>query len=252
MKILVISDGKYGDRAAKTIRKKFPNTQFIVIEERNPNAFIDNVNLSEELVKKIKWANLLIIYVRHPDVVMEICEYKKSTIIAVDFGNGFLRQVKSINSKIFMPEAMCNVKPNTGVEEIDKYFSHYGVPTYEIELDYSQGEIPIIKDVNLLIESPCGASNEALDKLLGKRLVPDTLTSYGVNIRHECREPVSVMLTHEDIADSSASLHLINLLEALENTAPELFEPNNKLGEYAKKRRQEYKCLKQTSELFEK
>jgi hypothetical protein len=251
MKILVISDGKYGDRAAKTIRKKFPDTQFIDIEERNLNIFIDNVNLSEKLVEKVKWADLLIIYVRHPDVVMEICGYKKPTIIAVDFGKGFLKQVKSTNSMIIMPEAMCNVQPNTGIDEIDKYFSHYGIPTYEIELDCSQGEIPIIKDVNLLVESPCGASDEALDNLIGEKLVPETITAYGVNIRHECREPVSVMLTHEDIADSSASLHLINLLEALEDAAPKYFKANTKIKEYTKKRKKEYRCLKQSSELFQ-
>jgi hypothetical protein len=90
-----------------------------------------------------------------------------------------------------------------------------------------------------------------LDKLIGKKLEPETITAYGVNIRHECREPISIMLTHEDIADSSASLHLINLLKALEETAPDLFASNTALGEYAKKRRQEYKCLRQSSDLFE-
>ncbi|TFG00671.1 MAG: hypothetical protein EU541_01670 [Promethearchaeota archaeon] len=251
MKILVISDGKYGDRAAKVIRKKFPHTQFIVIKERNVNSFIDNVNLSENLIEKIKWANLLISYVRHPDVVMEICGYKVPIIIAVDFGKGFLKQIQTINPKCIMPESMCNVKPNTGIDEIDLYFSQYGIPRYQVELDASRGEIPIIKNVKLLVESPCGASDVALDKLIGKKLIPETITSYGVNIRNECREPISVMLKHNDIADSSASLHLIQLLDALEKTAPHYFNSNKQLIEYAKKRRQEYKCLRQASDIFE-
>lgn len=251
MKILIISDGKYGDRAAKTIRKKFPRTRFIVIRERNPRMLIDEVSLSTELIEKIEWAELLIVYVRHPDVVMEICEFNKPSIIAVDFGKGFLRQVKSKNPNIVMPKAMCNVHPDTGIPEVDTYFSEYGFPTYKIELEISQGDSPIIKSVELLVESPCGASEEALDNLIGKKLIPETITAYGVNIRHECREPISVILTHDDIADSSASLHVINLLEAIEREIPKEFLPNTILGEYAKKRRQEYKCLKQASELFD-
>ncbi|MGV9173684.1 MAG: DUF166 family protein [Promethearchaeia archaeon] len=248
---MVISDGKYGDRAAKVIRKKFSNTEYIIIRERNPNLFLDEINLCDELIEKIDWASLLIVYVRHPDVVMEICDHHKPTIIAVDFGKGFLCQVKSNNSKIVMPEAMCNVKPNTDIEEIDKYFAAYGIPTFRVKLDRSQGDIPIIKNVELLVESPCGATEEALDNLIGKKLIPETITAYGVNIRHECREPISVMLTHDDIADSSASLHIISLLDAIEREVPDLFSLGSSFGNYAKKRRQEYKCLGQTSELFE-
>jgi hypothetical protein len=92
------------------------------------SAFFDEITLSKNLIVKINWADLLISYIRHPDVVMEICEYEKPIIIAVDFGKGFLRQVKGINSKIVMPEAMCNMKPNTGIDEIDRYFTHYGIP----------------------------------------------------------------------------------------------------------------------------
>lgn len=251
MNILVISDGKYGDRAADVISKKFPTTEFILIQERNVHMLIDHPTLSKELIEKIKWADLLIIYVRHPDVVMKILEYKNPAVIAVDFGKGFLKQARTVNPQVVMPEAMCNVQPNTGIREIDEYFSKYGFPTYEVELEYSEGEIPIIKNVNLQVESPCGASVEALNNLIGKKLIPDTITNYGVNIRHECREPISIMLTHKDIADSSASLHIVNLLNALEDSAPELFGPETDLGKYAKERRKEYKCLRQTSELFE-
>jgi len=52
--------------------------------------------LSEEVERDIVSADLLIIYVRHPDVVAEICYRKKPTILAVDFGEGFLRQQKEI------------------------------------------------------------------------------------------------------------------------------------------------------------
>ncbi|TFF92479.1 MAG: hypothetical protein EU543_05460 [Promethearchaeota archaeon] len=250
MNILIASDGKYGDRAANTILRKFPATEFFKIRERPLNQIIDEVDLNKEFISKIKWADLLIIYIRHPDIVMEICEYGKPTIIAVDFGEGFLRQVKKINPKIVMPKAMCNVHPNTGIPEIDTYFTKYGFPTFKIMLDHSQGKIPIIKNIELLVESPCGVSREGLKQIIGKKLVPETITSYGVFIRHECREPISVMLKHDDIADSSASLHIINLLEALEREYPNGFIPNTPLGEYTNKRRQEYKCLKKTADLF--
>ncbi len=45
MKILIISDGKYGDRAIKVVQKKFPSATFLIIREENPTMFLDEVFL---------------------------------------------------------------------------------------------------------------------------------------------------------------------------------------------------------------
>ena len=248
--ILILSDGKYGDRAVKVIQKKFPNTTMVTLEERDPQEFIDEVILKESVEIAISKANLLIIYIRHPDIVQEICDRNKPSILAVDFGEGFLRQVKEINSKVVMPTAMCNSFPDTGIKEIDNYFTQFGFPKYEVELVDSSKNIPIIKDIKLITESPCGASNIGIEKIRGKFLTPETITLFGLNIRYECREPVSILLSHKDMADSSALLHVLNLLDAIERVVPDLFLEGTPLGDYAAKRREEYKCPTRTSDIF--
>ncbi|MGQ4874045.1 MAG: DUF166 family protein [Promethearchaeia archaeon] len=244
MKILILSDGKYGDRAAEIIKQKFPKTKLIVLKEEDPSIFLDEVELDDYVEEEIQNADLLITYVRHPDIVAEICERKKPTIIPINFGEGFLRQVREINPKIVMPIAMCNAFPDTGIKEIDDYFMKFGNPTFKIDLDYKKNGVPIIKDAKLIIESPCGASRKGLDVIKGKEVNPDNLNEFALTIRQECREPVSILLSHNDIGESSASLHLINLLNAIEKEDPLIFNPKTHLGDYAAKRRMEYKTKK--------
>jgi len=195
-------------------------------------------------------ADLLIIYVRHPDVVAELCYRKKPTIIAVDFGEGFLRQQKEVNPTILMPSSMCSIPSNTGINEIDEYFRNFGYPLFEVTLENINDEIPIIKEVKTLVESPCGATNVSLEHIRGKPLTPETITAFGLNVRYECREPVSILLSHKDMADSSALLQMLSLLDALEKVAPKHFLPGTPMGIYSAKRREEYQCPNPKSDLF--
>ncbi|MHA1460514.1 MAG: DUF166 family protein [Promethearchaeota archaeon] len=249
-KILILSDGKYGDRAARVIKTKFNDTKIITLQERNPAEIIDDVDLGEEVEREIVRADLLIIYVRHPDVVAEICYHKKPTILAVDFGEGFLRQQKEDNPTIIMPTSMCSIPSISGIYEIDEYFRHFGYPLFEVKLENINGEIPIIRDVIAIVESPCGATNVSLEHIRGKPLTPEILTAFGLNVRYECREPVSILLSHRDMADSSALLQMISLLDALEKAAPKHFLPGTPMGIYASKRREEYQCPNPKSDLF--
>ena len=77
MKILVLSDGKYGDRAYEVIKNAYPDTKFLVIDEVNPNEFLDEVDLPQDVLNAISESDLIISYVRHPDIVTEICYYDK-------------------------------------------------------------------------------------------------------------------------------------------------------------------------------
>jgi len=208
--------------------------------------------LGEEVESEIVQADLLIIYVRHPDVVAEICYRKKPTILAVDFGEGFLRQQKEDNPTIIMPPSMCSIPSQTGISEIDEYFRHFGYPLFEVKIQYINGEIPIIRDIKTIVESPCGATNVSLEHIRGKPLTPETLTAFGLNVRYECREPVSILLSHRDMADSSALLQMISLLDTLEKVAPKQFLPGTPMGIYASKRREEYQCPNPKSDLFAK
>jgi hypothetical protein len=241
IKISILSDGKYGDRAVNVIKKKIPDTELIILEERDASEIIDDVILEENVERSIQEADLLIIYVRHPDVVYEICSRQKPTILAIDFGQGFLKQVQDMNPRIVMPVSMCNALPDTGIALIDNYFRQYGNPEYEISLTSSDNGHLIFNDIKLLKESPCGASNASIELIKGKEVTPETLNSFAINVRQECREPVSFLLSHRDMSDSSASLHLLNLLNALEKEAPSLFDAESPIGKYAAKRREEYR-----------
>ena len=241
IKIILFSDGKYGDRAITVIQKKFPETEIIILKEEDPTIFLDDVGLEDNVEQAIERADLLILYVRHPDVVYEICSRGKPTILAINLGLGFLNQLKDENSKILMPISMCNALPDTGIEEVDKYLEKFGTPVYKVELDYNDKKVPYVKEVSLLVESPCGASNASINLIKGQDITPETLNAFALNIRQECREPVSVLLSHDQMSESSAAQHLLKLLDAIEKEDPSIFSSNTPLGDYVAKRRQEYK-----------
>ena len=242
LKIIVFSDGKYGDRTAEVVKKKFPRTKIIYLEKRNPSEFIDEYDLSDEIFESIDSADLLILYILHPDIVAELCDQGKPTIIPIEFGEGFLTQVRESNPKVVVPVAMCNYIPESGIKEIDHYFKQYGIPEFKIKLEKISDITYIIRDVKLITESPCGATKEALSQIIDKPLVPETLSAYALNVRHECREPVSLLLSRDNMAESSSLLHIQKLIDALEAEAPDLFLPDTIMGEYAKKRRKLYLC----------
>jgi len=223
------------------VKEKFAETELILLEEHDPSMFLDEVGLPEKVETAIQTADLLILYIRHPDVVAEICKRRKPTILPINFGQGFLNQVKSSNPEVVQPISMCNATPDTGIPVIDEYFKKFGTPFYKIELDYNDNKVPIVKDVSLIVESPCGASNASIALIKGKEVTPETLNAFAINIRQECREPVSVLLSHDEMSESSAVQHLLKLLDAIEKEDPSIFSPDTPLGDYAIKRRQEYK-----------
>ncbi len=238
MKILIITDGKYGDRAMKVVQKKFANTEILIIKEENPMMFIDEVFLEKEVENAIEHADLLILYVRHPDVVSEICMRQKPTIIPIHFGDGFLNQIKATNIGVVQPISMCNALPNTGISEIDYFFERFGSPIYKLKIEYSGNIQPIIKEANLLIESPCGATFSTLEQIRGKPITPDTLNNFTLSVRQECREPMSVVLKRE-FSETAGTTHLLKLLDAIEKEEPSIFVDNIILRNYASRMRKE-------------
>ena len=238
MKILIISDGKYGDRAIKVVQKKFPSATFLIIREENPTMFLDKVFLDNEIETAIEDADLLILYVRHPDVVAEICMRQKPTILPVHFGEGFFNQVKASNPKVVQPKTMCNALPNTGINELDNFFSKFGSPIYKIKIVYSDNQ-PIIKEVSLSRESPCGASTNTFEHIRGKVLKPETLNNFALSIRQECREPMSVVFNRE-FSETAGTTHLLNLLDEIEKEKPSLLANDKILRDYSSRIRMEY------------
>ncbi len=238
MKILIISDGKYGDRAIKVVQKKFPDAEFLIIREENPTMFLDEIFLDKEVETAIERADLLILYVRHPDVVAEICMRQKPTILPVHFGGGFFNQVKNSNPKVIQPITMCNALPNTGIRELDKFFEKFGSPIYKIKIEYSENNQPIIKKVRLLVESPCGASDYTLEHIRGKLITPDSLNNFAISVRQECREPMSIVFKRE-FSETAGATHFLKLIDAIEKEEPSLLVDHTALRDYTSRMRKE-------------
>ena len=238
IKILIFSDGKYGDRAIEVVKNKFPKSELILLEEQDPTLFLDEVFLSDEVETEIQNADILILYLRHPDVVAEICDRQIPTILAVHFGEGFFNQVKHSNPNIVQPISMCNALPNTGISVIDEFYKEFGTPNYVVKLEYANHKAPLIKEINLIRQSPCGASFNTLEQIRGKPLTVETLNNFAVNVRQECREPMSVIF-NRNMADSSGMTHLTNLIDAIERESPALLKPGTPIGDYIERIRQE-------------
>lgn len=234
MRVLILSDGKYGDRAIKVVQKKFPDAEFLLIREENPMVFMDDVHLENEIETAIDIADLLILYIRHPDVVSEICMRQKPTILPVHFGEGFLNQIKALNPKVIQPISMCNALPNTGIGELDEFFNKFGSPKYKIKLEYSKDNQPIIKEINLKKESPCGSSYNTLEHIRGKSITPDTLNNFALSVRQECREPMSIVFKR-DFSETAGTTHLLKLIDAIKKEEPSLLRNDTLLRDYISK-----------------
>jgi len=236
IKLLIISDGRLGERAFETILTKIPETEMIFLDVPDSSAMLENYRFDADNLAAISNADLLLSYLRHPDITLELCNFLKPMIIAYYFGEGLLRQAKEINSNVVMPASMCRLQPDTGISIIDEFARNFGLPVYEIELEFRDGSW-WFKNVNLLIESPCGSTRRSIKMLMGLPLSPVTLNAYAINIAQDCRESVAYQLAKSDTSDSAALNHIIPLLDAIELKAPDLFSENGPLYQFAAEKR---------------
>jgi hypothetical protein len=205
MKIGIVSDGKFGDRAFEIIREKFP-TEWITAPFPS-SMMVDDIEFS------LSDCDLYISYVRHPDVALAIIDKQKPVILGVSFGPGFLRQAKAINQNIVAPLTMCSLEDNTWVPEINEFAKVFGRPSFEVQVQ----ENGTIDTVRVLRGSPCGSTVAASAELHGTQLSPDLLQHYGLRICHFCRAPRFGKTCDKEIA---GLLHVRELLRSVNATSP--------------------------------
>ena len=160
MKIVVLSDGNYGDRAYNTIKKEF-DTDFIRLESPK-NILLDEeeekLTIPKNFVRKIEEANILISYISHPDLVLNIVNRFSDKvdwiIIASWKGKGLKKQLES-KGNVTCPYVMCELEKN-GNAAYDKFTEKIGKPA--IELILSANNINKIEDINVIRTSPCGST----------------------------------------------------------------------------------------------
>ncbi|HEX3001751.1 MAG TPA: DUF166 family protein, partial [Methanoregula sp.] len=177
MKIGIVSDGKFGDRAFGIIGEKFP-TEWIAAP------FPQSI-MADDLDLALPACDLYISYVRHPDVALAIIEKQNPVILGVSFGPGFLRQAKAIDENIIAPPTMCSLEDNTWVPAINEFAKVFGSPIFDVTIR-DDGTIDAIQVIR---GSPCGSTVAATAELAGTMISPGQLQHYGLRICHFCRAP---------------------------------------------------------------
>jgi hypothetical protein len=205
MKIGIVSDGKFGDRAFEIIGKRFP-TEWIMAPFPQ-SMIIDDLELD------IPVCDLYISYVRHPDVALAIIEKQKPVILGVSFGLGFLRQAREINENIVAPVTMCSLEDNTWVLEINEFAKVFGRPSFDVKVQ----EDGTIESIHVIRGSPCGSTVAAAEELPGTQLSLDQLRHYGLRICHFCRAPRFGKTCDKEL---SGLLHIRELVRAINRVYP--------------------------------
>ncbi|MFH0968344.1 MAG: DUF166 family protein [Methanobacteriota archaeon] len=82
MKIGIVSDEQYGERAFEQIRKRFP-TKWILLPFPS-SLVVDDIDIT------IPPCDLYISYLRHPDIAMELIKAGISVLLGVNLGPGFM------------------------------------------------------------------------------------------------------------------------------------------------------------------
>jgi hypothetical protein len=205
MKIGIVSDGKFGDRAFEVIRERFPTEWIKVPFPSSPVA--DDIDLN------IPDCDLYISYVRHPDVALALVEKQKPVILGISFGPGFLRQAKSINENIVAPVTMCSFEDNTWVPEINEFARAFGRPSFDVMVR----DDGTIERIRVIRGSPCGSTVAASAELPGTKVSQEQLQHYGLRICHFCRAPRFGKTCDKEL---SGLLHVRELARAINAISP--------------------------------
>jgi hypothetical protein len=203
LKIGILSDGKYGDRAYENIRRRFP-AEWILVESPD-SPMIDDIKLD------LPSCDLYISYLRHPDIVLALMEKKVPTILGVSFGIGFLRQAKAIYEQVIAPPTMCSLQDNTNVKEFDEFSKYYGRPRFGVQM--TDGKI---SNIEIIRESPCGSTRGATADVVGVPLSIEMLRFFALRVCHYCRAPRFGRTCDKEF---SGILHVHELINAVKESS---------------------------------
>ena len=218
MLVGVVRRGKYGERLIETIRKR---TNFEVVSTEVPVCLPGFIEDSEEFVKgldldpKIFKADILILYIFHPDITPEIVKLAgksgvKVVIIPGGIGRaGSISELKTIAQRYGMyieVDEICCTLEKCGVKELDAFAEHLGMPS--LKVDVKDG---YITSVEVLRGSPCGGTWHVAQGLVGKTVQEAPALAGLLCQQYPCR---AVRGTPGGI-HTSADLHKHALEEAI-------------------------------------
>ncbi len=155
--ITVVTRGKYGQRAIRTIREK---TGFEVTEVPVPADLPDFIEDTAPYTRDVAPAlrsDLVIIFALHPDLTPAFAECAAESgagaIIVSGSDTSELRRIASTYQiHIHADEICCSLVPCHD-QTIDEFTSVLGMPVFRISVEGG-----VVSDVGVIRGSPCGAS----------------------------------------------------------------------------------------------
>jgi len=235
LKVGLVSDGKYGERAFENIKKIF-EVDWILVPD-----IPSNIMLDDDLELDIPDCDIYISYVRHPDIILELAELQKPLILGVLPGVGLLNQARNINRQVIHAPTMCSLENDTGIPEIDEFTSYYGRPIYEPKID----EDGKFREIKVKRSSLCGSSEAGAEFLLDKEFNTENLQNFALSVCHECRAPRFGHTCDKEVAGIN---HLVSLLNSI---SPEIFyNRDEELKAFIKNIHSEYKKRMENSRIL--
>lgn len=211
MKIAIVTDGPYGDRTYKTICKDF-ECDFIELEQPE-SMFIDDIELAEEVKKRLEKADLIISYILHPDMVLELAEELHDKvgwiIVAAWRGEGFKNQLEQYEN-VSCPENMCDLE-EIGDPVYDEFVAVYGKPLVELEIEGNK-----VSGVLVLRSSPCGSTYFVAEEMIGEELENLPIKA-GLKVQHyPCRASKIRLFVDECKKEIASNFHRDAFEQAIE------------------------------------
>lgn len=208
LKVAIATDGPYGDRAFENIKKEF-DTEFIELEKPT-DMFMDEIDIPEDALSKIKDSNILITYTQHPDLTLDLVDMVNQDvdyiIVAAWTGEGFKNQLERYEN-VKCPYIMCELEENdeNGNKVFDEFVSKVGKPKVNVKLENGQ-----IVGIEVIRSSPCGSTTFVTDYLADKYLNSSDLenvpTEAGLKLQHyPCRAAKMRLFSDEECKKEMAS-----------------------------------------------
>jgi len=184
IKVIIVTDGPYGDRTYDTVCKDF-ECDFIELEQPE-SMFIDDVEIPNNMLDKLEKADLIISYILHPDLLLEMVENVHDKvgwiIVAAWRGEGLKNQLEDYGN-VNCPETMCELEEN-GDPVYDEFVFKYGKPIVEVELKGN-----IVSDVRVINSAPCGSTYFVAKEMIGED-INNLPTKAGLKVQlFPCRAP---------------------------------------------------------------
>ncbi|MFX0178814.1 MAG: DUF166 family protein [Candidatus Hodarchaeota archaeon] len=237
LKIGIISDGKYGDRAYENIKKKF-ETDWILLPEIPQTVILD-----DKFDFEIPECDLYISYIRHPDIMLQLADLQKPLILGILPGIGLYLQARKINPKVISSTTMCSLENNTGIPEIDLFTSYFGRPIYQVNIN----EDWVINSIEVRRSSLCGSSEAGAKFLLNKTFNKENLQNFALSVCYECRAP---RFGHTCDKEVAGIIHLVSIFESISSKISNNFD--KELKSFIVDIGKEYERRSKNSELLQK